>query len=149
MPLKLRVTLVIILLCFQYACLDRVVEKPSFTLKNVSLNLHSMKELKTLLTVEVNNPNRFDLHFKSLEYRFSFENREAAQGVYETPFDVPASSTKEVSIPLDITFSDLQTPLKSLIRGKEIPYRIEGTLYLKVLWGTLSIPFVKEGGYKL
>ncbi|MBN1545332.1 MAG: LEA type 2 family protein [Syntrophaceae bacterium] len=149
MQSKLKIALVVILLCLQYACVDRFVEKPTFILKNISLSLQSMKELQALLTVEVNNPNRFSLKFNSLEYRFFFENREAASGVYTDSIELPAASVKEVAIPLTVEFADLGTPLKSLIRGKDVPYRIEGTLHLKVLWGSIAIPLIKEGSLNI
>jgi LEA14-like dessication related protein len=142
---KLQILLIVALFCCQYACLDRMVAKPTFTLKDVSLSLQGMKELQALLTLEVNNPNRFSLNFQSLEYRFFFENRETARGQYNQTFTIPASSTQELSIPLSMEFKDLGSPLKSLIRGKDVPYRIEGTLHLKVLWGSITIPFSKDG----
>ena len=140
--------LILAVLCFLCSCVDRFAEKPTLTLKEVSLTLHSMKELKALLTVEIRNPNSFALNFKSLEYQFALENREAGRGIYDEPFQVPPSSTRTVTIPLAIEFDDLGSCIKSFIRGKDIPYKIEGILRLKLLWGSLKIPFAKEGHIK-
>ncbi len=140
-----RIIGLVALLSLLCACLDRIVEKPTFILKDASLTLHDMAVLKALLTIEVQNPNRFSLQFRSLEYCFVLDGREAAKGKYAEPFEVPASSTEEITIPLTIGFNDLGSHLKKVIKGKDIPYRIEGTLHLKALWGDLAIPFDKKG----
>ncbi|HOO41398.1 MAG TPA: LEA type 2 family protein [Syntrophales bacterium] len=132
-------------LCLLCSCVGRIAEKPAFALKEVSLTLHSMKELKALLTVEVKNPNKFALNFKSLEYRFVLDQQEAGKGVYAEPFQVPASSAREITIPLTIGFDDMGTCFKSFILGKDVPYKVEGTVHLKLLWGSVKIPFAKEG----
>ena len=49
MPKFIKVVLIIVLICLQYACLSWIVEKPTFALKEVSLTLQSMKELEALL----------------------------------------------------------------------------------------------------
>ena len=140
------IAIIVLMLC---SCLDRFVEKPTFILKDVSLTMNGMKELKALLTIEVRNPNRFSLHFESLEYRLSLDNREAARGRYAEPFQVPPASAKEVAVPLNIGFDDLGSHIKALIKGKGLPYRIQGTLHLKALWGSMSIPFNKEGKFNI
>ncbi len=149
MPKFLKIIFVITLLCLQYACLDRIVEKPTFTLKDVSLTLHSMKELKARLTVEVINPNRYSLNFESLEYQFALKNREAAKGRYAEAFEVPPHSSKEITIPLAMELDGMSSYLKSFIMGKDIPYKLEGTVQLKVLWGSITLPFLKEGAFNI
>ena len=144
-----KIAFILVVLCLQYACLDRVVEKPTFTLKDVSLTLHSMKELKARLTVEVKNPNRYSLNFESLEYQFALENRQAAKGRYAEAFEVAPLSTREITIPLAMGLDDMGSHLKSFIMGKDIPYKIEGTVHLKVLWGSIAIPFIKEGAFNI
>ncbi|MDX9745917.1 MAG: LEA type 2 family protein [Syntrophales bacterium] len=145
----LRMIFVLVILCLHCACLDRIVEKPAFTLKNVSLTLHSMKELKARLTVEVQNPNGYSLSFRSLEYRFALENREAAQGCYAEAFEVPPQSAREITIPLTMELDGMGSPLKSFLMGRDIPYKIEGTVHLKILWGSLALPFLKEGSFNI
>lgn len=134
------------LLC---SCLDQIVEKPTFILKDVSLTVHSMKELDVLFTVDVRNPNRYSLYVDSLEYHFSLNNHEAARGRYSESFEVQPASVKEITVPLTIGINNLGSNIKTLIHGEGIPYRIEGTLHLKVLWGSMAIPFVKEGSFKI
>ena len=149
MFLKFKAALLILLLCFQYGCLGIIVKKPIFSLEDISLTLQGVQKGEASLAVEIKNPNRFNLHFKSLEYRFVLEDREAAKGIYVESFEVPALSTRKVTLPLTMAFPDLVGPLKSLILGKDIPYRIEGTLYIKVLWRSIAIPFMKKGTYNI
>ena len=144
MFLKFKATLLILLLCFQYGCLGIIVKKPSFSLKNVSLTLQSAQKGEASLTLEIVNPNRFKLHFKSLEYRFSIAGRQAGAGLFSQPFHISPESAKEVTVPLAIEFESLSAPLKLLIRGQDIPYSIEGTLHVKILWSSIKVPFAKD-----
>jgi len=144
-----RIIFILAVLCLLCSCVDRIAEKPTFTLKEVSLKLHSMKELKALLTVEVKNPNGFALNFKSLEYQFLLDNREAGRGVYAEPFQVPPSSAREITIPLTLKVDNMGSYVKSFILGKDIPYKVEGNVRLKLLWGSITIPFAKEGHFNI
>ncbi|MCE5265513.1 MAG: LEA type 2 family protein [Deltaproteobacteria bacterium] len=144
-----RMIFILAALCLLCSCVDRIAEKPTFTLKEVSLKLHSMKELKALLTVEVKNPNNYALNFKSLEYHFLLDNQEAGKGIYAEPFQVPPSSARTVTIPLTMEFDGMDSCIKSFIRGKDIPYKVEGNFRLKLLWGSIKIPFAKEGHFNI
>lgn len=149
MPKYIKMLFVMALLFLQYACLDRVLEKPTFTLKDVSLTLHGMKELKARLTVEVKNPNRYSLNFESMEYEFVLENYQTAKGRYAEAFEVSPQSAREITIPLTMELDGMGSHLKSFILGKDISYKIEGMVHLKVLWGSIAIPFLKEGAFNI
>ena len=52
---------------FLVSCLSWVMEKPSFVLRGVSLRPLSLTDVNLLLDLDVQNPNRFDLNFKSFD----------------------------------------------------------------------------------
>jgi LEA14-like dessication related protein len=141
----LKIVCMLTVLCLQFSCVGWIVEKPSFVLREVSLTLHSMKELKALLTVSVNNPNPYDLTVTSVDCRIFLRDKEAGKGFLTEPIRVPKASQTEIKIPLTAEFGDLGPILKSYLAGKDVPYRIEGTVHVKVLWGRTEIPLAKEG----
>ena len=50
------------------SCLNWIMEKPSFVLREIILSPSSLTEAKLLIGLDVQNPNRFDLTLKSFEY---------------------------------------------------------------------------------
>ena len=50
------------------SCLSWILEAPSFTLREIDLNPRSFTEMQLLLSLDVRNPNRFDLTLRSFEY---------------------------------------------------------------------------------
>jgi LEA14-like dessication related protein len=148
-PKFIKVVLIIVLLCLQYACLGWIVEKPTFALKEVSLTLHSMKELEALLTVSVDNPNRYDLTVTSFEYRILLGEKEMSKGSYNEPIRIPKTSQQEIKIPLSAEFDNLGAIFKAYISGQDIHYRVEGIVHVKALWGSTTIPLVREGHWNI
>lgn len=134
-----------VLLCLQYGCLGWIVEKPTFDLKEVSLTLHSMKKLEAVLTVFVNNPNHYDLTVTSFDYRISLGEKEVGKGFYNEPIRIPKDSRQEIKIPLTAEFDNLGAIFKSYLAGQDVPYHLEGTVLVKVLWGRTKIPLSREG----
>jgi LEA14-like dessication related protein len=124
---------------------DWIVEKPTFALKEVSLTLHSMKKLEVLLTVAVNNPNPYDITVTSVDYRIFLGNKEVGKGLYANPIRIPKTSRTEIKIPLTAEFGNLNSIFKSYLSGQGVPYRVEGTVHVKALWGRTTIPLTRDG----
>ncbi|MBP9020299.1 MAG: LEA type 2 family protein [Syntrophobacterales bacterium] len=127
------------------SCLNRVVEKPTFVLREVTLSPRSLMEMNLLIGLDVRNPNRFDLTLKSFEYKVYLDNEEIGSGRLESEVLVPASSTTAVQAPVAANFKNLGGSLKALITGSDLPYKIEGKAEIKALFGSLTFPFSEEG----
>ncbi len=131
------------------SCLGALIEKPSITLREVTLRPHSLSDMNLVLGLDVQNLNRFDLRLTSFDYKVYLNDQEVGSGRLEKEILVPASSTSRVQVPILASFKDLGGPLKAVITGEEMPYRIEGKAGIKTFIGSLTYSFSKEGRINL
>jgi LEA14-like dessication related protein len=131
------------------SCLDWIVEKPSFVLREIILSPSSLTEANLLLGLDVQNPNRFDLTLKSFEYVLFPDNKEIGTGHLEKEILVPSSSTTQVQVSVVAKFKDLGGGLKTIITGHDLPYKIEGKASIGTTFGSRYFPFSKDGRINL
>jgi LEA14-like dessication related protein len=131
------------------SCLNWIMEKPSFVLREVILSPSSFTDVNLLLGLDVQNPNRFDLTLNSFEYVVFLNNEEIGTGRLEKEILVPSSSTTQVQVSVIAKFKDLGGSLKTIITGHDLPYRIEGKASVKTAFGSRYFPFSKDGRINL
>jgi LEA14-like dessication related protein len=136
---------VMILSLFLVSCLSWILEKPSFTLREIALNPRSLTEIQLLLSLDVQNPNRFDLTLRSFEYTIYLGNEEVGSGRLEKELLVPSSSITRVQAPVAAKFKNLGGSVMSMITGNGLPYKIEGKADVKTVIGSLKFSFSNEG----
>lgn len=141
----LCVLFVIILSVCLVSCLNRLIEKPSFILHDISISQKSLAEVNLVLGLDVENQNRFDLTLTSLEYALRLDNEVIGTGRLEEPILLPSLSNTKVKVSVIATFKDLGGSLKTLITKENLPYRIEGRASVKTAFGSRSFPFLREG----
>ncbi len=125
------------------------MEKPSFVLRGVILSPRSFTEMNLLIGLDVQNPNRFDLTLKSFECTIYLKNEETGKGRLENELLIPSSSTTRIQVPIDVKFKDLGGSLKAMLTGGDLPYKIEGKADVRTAFGSLNLPFSKEGSINL
>ena len=130
---------------FLVSCLSWILEKPSFTLREITLNPRSFTEMQLLLGLDVQNPNRFDLTLRSFEYTIYLSNEEIGSGRLEKELLIPSSSIPRVQAPVPAKFKGLGGSVMSIITGKGLPYKIEGKAAVKTAFGSLKFSFSNEG----
>jgi len=135
-----------LLLC---SCVNWFVEQPTFQLNSISLSLRSMTTLDGAITVAVHNPNFYDLTLSGVEYRIKLGDKSLAEGASTEKMKIPGKTHTDIKIPLHAEFSNIGSFLKLYISGRDVPYEIEGTVYVKVLWIGFSVPFSKEGALNI
>ncbi len=131
------------------SCLNWIMEKPSFVLREIILSPSSLTEVNLLLGLDVQNPNRFDLTLKSFEYVVFLNNEEIGTGRLEKEILVPSSSTTQVQASVIAKFKDLGGILKTIITGHDLPYKIEGKVSIKTTFGSRYFPFSNDGRINL
>jgi LEA14-like dessication related protein len=121
------------------SCLDWIMEKPSFVLREITLSLSSITEANLLIGLDVQNPNRFDLTIKSFEYVLFLDNKEIGTGHLEKEILVPSLSTTQVQVSVVAKFKDLGGSLKTIIAGHDLPYKKEMPLLKRPLAAATSL----------
>ncbi len=131
------------------SCLSWIIEVPSFTIRGVTLRPLSFTGMNLLLDIDVRNPNRFDLQFKSFEYTVYLKNEAVGNGSLENELLIPSSSTTRIKVPLSARFKDLSNSLKTILTEGDLPYKIEGKATVKTVFGSRQFTFSNEGHINL
>lgn len=146
---KVRIYCSVLMLCavsiFLMSCLSWIVEKPSFTLRGVTLRPLSFTEMNLFLDLEVQNPNSFNLTFKSFEYTVYLKNEAIGNGRLEKELLIPSSSITQIQVPVVAKFKDLSGSLKAVFSEGDLPYKIEGKADVRTAFGIMNFSFSKEG----
>jgi len=137
------------ILIFLSSCLSWFMEKPAFNLKEVAITRFSLLDVQFLFGVEVQNPNTFDLKLRALDYTVFFNDQEVGKGRMDQEVLIAKSAATLVQIPLQADFRSLGNPLKEILAGKDLRYRIEGAAIVKAVLGSATIPFSKSGEIKI
>ena len=146
---NLSILLLLTLSICLVSCLNWIMEKPSFVLREIILSPSSFTEANLLIGLDVQNPNRFDLTLKSFEYVLFLNNEEIGTGRLEKEILVPSSSTTQVQVSVVAKFKDLGGSLKTIITGHDLPYKIEGKASIKTAFGSRYLPFSNDGRINL
>ena len=131
------------------SCLSWIMEKPSFVLRQITIKPSSFTEMNIFFSVDIQNPNRFDLTFKSFEYTIYLNNKKIGKGCLEKEFLIPSSSIIRVEMPVLAKLKDWSGNLKTFITGNDLPYKIEGKTDIKIAFIYHKFPFSKEGHINL
>jgi LEA14-like dessication related protein len=144
-----RILIIFFLSIVLSSCRNLIMENPSFVLRKIALSPRSFTEMNLLISIEVHNPNRFDLTLRSFEYTLYLKNEEIGNGRLEKELLIPSSSTTQTEAPVAAKFKNLGGAVKVLITGEELPYRIEGKAEVKTFFKSYIFPFSKEGSVRL
>jgi len=144
-----KIIAAIVTLILLPSCLDWFIEKPAFNLKEVAITRFSLFDVQFLFGVEVQNPNTFDLKLRALDYTVFFNDQEIGKGMMDQEILIAKSATTLVQVPLKADFKSLGNPLKEILAGKDLRYKIEGAAIVKAVLGSTTIPFSKSGEIKI
>ncbi len=144
-----KILTILILFVSLPSCLSWFIETPTFNLKEVAITRFSFLEVQFLFGVEVQNPNTFDLKLRALDYTVYFNDQEIGRGKMDQEILVAKSAATLVRIPLQADFRSLGNPLKEILAGKDLRYKIEGAAIVKATMGSATIPFSKTGEIKI
>jgi LEA14-like dessication related protein len=143
-----KIALILIFLSIP-SCLTWFIEKPTFNLKEVAITRFSLLEVQFLFGVEVQNPNTFDLKLRALDYTVYFNDQEVGKGRMDQEILIAKSAATLVQVPLQADFKILGNPLREILAGKDLRYKIEGAAIVKATLGSATIPFSKSGEVKI
>lgn len=140
---------IVVFLILLPSCLSWFIDKPTFNLKEVAITRFSLLEVQFLFGIEVQNPNTFDLKLRALDYTVYFNDQEVGKGKVDQEVLIAKSAATLVQVPLQADFRNLGNPLKEILAGKDLRYKIEGAAIVKASLGSATIPFSKTGEIKI
>jgi LEA14-like dessication related protein len=137
------------LLLLLLSCLSWLIEKPTFSVKEILVDQISSGDLHITLKIEAENPNRFDLTMTALDYTFFLDHREVGKGSLAKEVILPASARSTVELPVTARLGPTGGLLKSFFSARESVYKIEGTARVSTTLGSTTIPFSRTGSFRL
>ena len=105
--------------------LEQAVQKPEIYINNVALDARNVFSPKLIITLNVVNPNAFDLAVTGMNYRVNILNVNVLSGASNTPrrFEALSESPLVLEANTDITqLLSLANELRKLGKGSSIPY---------------------------
>jgi LEA14-like dessication related protein len=125
------------------------LEAPKLSVVSMKVQSADLFSQRMQVRMRVQNPNDRVLPIKGISYRIEVNDAELAQGLTDTPFDVPAKGEAEFDVQLTANLAGALTKLLSR-RGSSdnLDYRLRGEVSLSS--GFLRrIPFDERGSVKL
>jgi LEA14-like dessication related protein len=124
---------------------EKVVEKPTVQLKQVSVAEVNTAGATLVFFIEVKNPNPFSLKVDAVKYEVELESKAFGRGQLEHPAEVPARGEGVVEIRLPVLYKDLFASLMDLLQKKSSHYHLRG----EAQFGIISIPLESRGEFKI
>ncbi len=119
---------------------------PSAKLDGVSFKDIDLQSMTIIFDIEITNPNSAPLPLADLDYELSSRGNSFFAGQAPLEGNVPARSSKTISLPARITYSQILTALADVKPGAVLPYKADLGLSIKVpVIGKLRLPIHKEG----
>ncbi|TVP58876.1 MAG: hypothetical protein EA351_02930 [Gemmatimonadales bacterium] len=106
------------------------------------------------IDVEVDNPNRFAIEVRGLEYLLEVSDGAArarwdtlATGFSADTVRIARRSTDKVTLQIPFRYQALGVAFRSWLEGGQIPYRIEGEVRARGPGGQRDLPFQSQGQF--
>lgn len=96
--------------------------------------------------LRVQNPNNFALTTPSMQAKVVFDNRfETGTVTMSKPVELAAASATPLDVPLTIPWSDLAGVSALAAAGRDVPYRVQGSVRLGGKSLNVEVPFEMGG----
>ena len=138
-------TLFLITACSSGSGIKGVAEPPTVSVQNVSLERLTWQGGEANFTISVTNPNPYPLPLSGFDYALMLNGVEVANGDQEQQMMISARQSRQVNVPLKLSFVNIASVLPGLIRQGTIQYQLAGSVHLTLL----NIPFERSGKTQL
>lgn len=95
--------------------------------------------------LRIRNTNQFELNVKRLGMGFALGGAEVGSSRLSDAATLQPGQSATLSVPLSFSPRAVGASLFNLLRGKQIAYKLEGTIEANTRFGPVSIPYSKIG----
>jgi LEA14-like dessication related protein len=142
---SLQVSLVTMCLMLLGACGVIDLQKPKVQVTSAQYQRLSLKTGRLNTRLSVTNPNNFTLPIKALSYQLYLNDKEFLSGNTSKGLELAAAETRQIDLPIDISYQKLLDSLGSAVAMGRIRYQLRGEFD----FGLLSVPYQQSGEFKL
>lgn len=130
--------------CLSLGCSEfakrMAVKELDFSLNRVSLVDYDMTYMTLNVDVEADNPNDVDAVIDRLDYSFSINDKNVANGTTAQKVTVKANKSKNISTKMKINYIKLGAALLEAVKNKTADFELEGTVFVETPIGAISFP---------
>jgi LEA14-like dessication related protein len=132
------------------ACSATGLEKPTASVKGMSLGSVNATGLTMNFDVDVANPNAFAVPLTTTDYGLSLGGTKVLDGKAQPGGELPAKGTRSLVLPVAITFENMMAAEQALVKsGGNVPYTLDAGLSAgsgsALLGQSLRVPFTYSG----
>lgn len=130
---------------------ENIIATPQLQLRDVQVMGLGLSKQDFLLSFEISNPNPFPLPVKHVKYGVRLDGQRFASGETASDLSVPANSSKEFAISVELNLLSTAPRLLSTVRDgvrSEIRYELEGELGIDIPF-TPPVKYSNEGTIRL
>lgn len=139
------VVLMMSLILLSCATLQQMVQPPDVKVENIDIADFSFKDITLDFGLLVNNPNPFGINLQGYEYTFAIEGNEFLSANEARSFDVGASGTSTVQIPVTVNFDKLLDLMKQTKDLDSLSFDLVGKIHPGGMLAAFNIPFEHSG----
>lgn len=129
-------------------------QRPTIQVADVRLASVGFTGGTLAVTVEVENPNHYDLTSKTFSYAVAFRGDDGsewstlAEGSHDREERFPGGETTSVELDVPFDLASVSAALGRLLRRGELEYRFTGDLRVGTPVGTTRIPIDERGHFR-
>ena len=120
-------------------------KEPDLTLRQVTVRGVGLTGGNMDLTVDVFNPNGFDLRGTKLQLGFDVEGSHVGDITYVDEFQVQRGDTTSLVLPLRFNWNGVSSAVRAALGYGDIPYTMRGQATVRTPFGDRVIPFTRQG----
>ena len=119
--------------------------QPNVVVDDIEIEDASLSGLTALLTLNIENPNKFALNAKGLDYTMSLAGVDVISGENEQSMSVPALGSGKIEVPVRLSYTSLLETIPKIMETGVASYNFNGNIHTRLF----KIPFDKTDELKL
>ena len=125
----LRMLVLVPFCLLSLACAGAGLEKPTASVKGMSLGAVNAAGLTMNFDVDVTNPNAFAVPLTAADYGLSISGTKVLDGKAQPGGELPAKGTRSLVLPVAVTFENLMAAEQALVKsGGNVPFSLDAGL---------------------
>ncbi len=146
-PQHLRVVALLAALAVLAGCsaMRDEVKKPEVYVKGVSLTRVGATSADAVFTLNLFNPNDFELPLHGINYDLAVNNRRLLLGDSKQELRLPGGGSGEIPLAVTIEYSRVFDTLSEALRKRRATYQLSGSVGV----GPFRLPFAAGGEFAL
>jgi hypothetical protein len=118
---------------------------PEIEFGGVAIEAFGREGASFQISVDVRNPNRYELGLDRLTYKLTVAGVEAASGSTTEPVRVPAKGSATVRVPVSLDWARLQPGGLQMLMSGRVEYAVEGEAGFTTPAGSFRRPYRRTG----